>query len=55
MPINAITESHKDILVSVMSILLTSIVTYSLPVIGELEIAIKNKLEKEFKSAKKKK
>jgi len=41
----SISESNKDILVSLMSILLTAIVVYSLPVIGELEVAIKHKIE----------
>jgi ABC-type Fe3+-siderophore transport system permease subunit len=38
----------KDVLISVMAILLTAIVVYSLPVIGELEIAIKHKFHREF-------
>ncbi len=37
----------KDVLVSVMAVLLTSIVVYSAPVIGELEVAIKHKLDRE--------
>lgn len=43
----------KDVLVSIMTILLTAIVVYSLPVIGELEVAIKHRVEKEFRSSKK--
>ncbi|MCS7317916.1 MAG: hypothetical protein NZZ41_06400 [Candidatus Dojkabacteria bacterium] len=43
----------KDILVSSIAILLTAIVTYSLPVIGELEVAIKHKVEKVYKNRKK--
>lgn len=43
----------KDILVSIMSILLTAIVVYTVPVIGELEIAIKQKLQKGLKNLKK--
>ena len=38
----------KDVLVSVMAILLSAIVVYSMPVIGELEYAIKHKIQKEF-------
>lgn len=34
----------KDVLVSVMACLLTAIVVYTVPVIGELEVAIKQKL-----------
>ena len=33
----------KDVLVSVMAILLTALVVYTMPVIGELEVAIKHK------------
>lgn len=51
---SVIAESNKDILVSVMSILLTAIVVYSIPVIGELELAIKHKLEEERRHLKKK-
>jgi len=43
----------KDVLVSVMSILLTGIVVYTLPVIGELEMALKHKFEYEMKLIKK--
>lgn len=46
--LTSIADSSKDILISTMSVLLTGIVVYSLPVIGELEIAIKHKLAKEF-------
>ncbi len=42
----------KDILVSLMSILLTSIIVYSMPVIGEFEVAIKHKF---FNNSSKKK
>jgi len=45
----------KDVLVSIMAILLSAIVVYSIPVIGELEMAIKHKIERERKEAKKKK
>lgn len=51
---SVLTESNKDILVSVMAILLTAIVVYSIPVIGELEIAIKHKFEEERRHLKKK-
>ena len=43
----------KDVLVSVKSILLTGIVVYTLPVIGELEMALKHKFEYEMKLIKK--
>lgn len=39
----------KDVLVSILSILLTSIVVYSIPAIGELEIGIKHRLEQNRK------
>lgn len=45
----------KDVLVSVMGVLLTAIVVYSIPVVGELEIAIAHKLRSEFKGKGKKK
>jgi hypothetical protein len=51
-PQNTIAEANKGILVSVMSTLLTAIVVYSIPVIGELEVAIKHKIEKEVKKRK---
>lgn len=44
----------KDVLVSIMASLLTAIVVYSLPVIGELEVAIHHKFVKEVKSLRKK-
>lgn len=40
----------KDVLISLMAILLTAIVVYSMPVIGELEIAIKHKVQKELRN-----
>lgn len=43
----------KDVLISIISVLLTALVVYTIPVIGELEIAIKNKLSRELKSLKK--
>lgn len=48
-PQTAIAEANKGVLISVMSVLLTAIVVYSVPVIGELEVAIKHKLERETK------
>ncbi len=45
----------KDVLISIIAVLLTALVVYTVPVIGELEIAIKNKLSSEFRSFKKKK
>ncbi len=47
--LDAIGESNKDILITTMSVLLTGIVVYSLPVIGELELAIKHKIEEEIR------
>lgn len=48
----------RDVMVSLMAILLTSIVVYSMPVIGELEVAIKHRfkigIENTKKSGKKK-
>ncbi len=44
----------KDVLVSLMAILLTAIVVYSMPVIGELEIAIKHKIDFEVANFKEK-
>jgi NADH:ubiquinone oxidoreductase subunit 6 (subunit J) len=35
----------KDILISIMTVFLTAIVVYSMPVIGELEFAIKHKIQ----------
>lgn len=52
---NEVQEQMRDILVSVMSILLTALVVYTIPAIGELEFAIKRKLEKELAGGKKKK
>jgi len=39
----------KDVLISIMAALLTAIVVYSIPVIGELEVAVKHKFEREVK------
>ncbi len=44
----------KDVLVSIMAILLSAIVVYSMPVIGELEFAIKHKIEFEIRNFRKK-
>ncbi len=43
------TADVKDVLISVMAILLTSIVVYSVPVIGELEYAIRHSLQRSSK------
>lgn len=43
-------EGFRGVLVSSMAIFLTSVVVYSLPVLGELEIAIKHKIEEGFKA-----
>lgn len=51
-PQNTIAEANKSVLVSVMATLLTAIVVYSIPVIGELEVAIKHKIERETKRRK---
>jgi len=45
----------KDILVSIMAVLLTGIVVYTLPVIGELEMALKHKFEYEVSLVRKNK
>lgn len=47
--LNAINESNKDILISILSVLLTGMVAYSMPVIGELELAIKHKIQREIR------
>ncbi|MEP7103481.1 MAG: hypothetical protein ABI721_02100 [Candidatus Dojkabacteria bacterium] len=52
-PQSSIAEANKGVLISVMSTLLTAIVVYSVPVIGELEVAIKHKLDREIKHKKK--
>jgi len=44
----------QDILISVISILLTSIVVYSMPIVGELEVAIKNHIDKKISKLNKK-
>jgi len=43
------TAEIKDVLISTMAILLTGIVLYTIPVIGEFEMAIKHKIESEVK------
>jgi VanZ family protein len=43
----------KDVLISIMAVLLTSIVVYSMPVIGELEMAVKHRVEARFGKSKK--
>jgi amino acid transporter len=50
--ISSIGESNKDILVSVLSVLLTAMVAYSAPVIGELEYALKHKISRRLHSKK---
>lgn len=50
--LNSITEANKDILIALLSSLLTGMVVYSMPVIGELEIALKHKLQREFRNKK---
>ncbi len=44
----------KDVLISTMAILVTAIVVYAMPVIGELEMAVKHKIEDHKKSSSKK-
>lgn len=51
----ALTESNKDVLVSLMAILLTAIIVYSIPVIGELEVALKYKFDEGLEKLRKKK
>ncbi len=50
--LNAINESNKDILISILSVLLTGMVAYSMPVIGELELALKHKVQREIREKK---
>lgn len=38
----------KDILLSVMGVLTSSVIVYSIPVLGELEVALKHKLSRLF-------
>ncbi len=47
-------EAERDVLVSTMAVLLAAIVVYSMPAIGELEVAILEKLKRESKKDKKK-
>lgn len=42
----------KDVLVSIMAILLTALVVYTMPAVGELEVAIAHKLKQEAKFVK---
>jgi hypothetical protein len=42
------TGEIKDILVSTVAVLLTSLIVYTLPVIGELEMALKHKFDREL-------
>lgn len=44
----------KDVLVSIMAILLTALVVYTMPAVGELEVAIANKLRSEARLVKSK-
>lgn len=52
---SAIVEANKDVLVSLMAILLMAIIVYSIPVIGELEVALKYKFEQGLEKLRKKK
>lgn len=45
----------KDVLVSMIAILLTAIISYSIPVVGELEMAIKHRFEEVNQKKKSKK
>lgn len=45
-------EAERDVLVSTMAVLLASIVVYTMPAIGELEVAILHKLRGASKSKK---
>lgn len=53
-PAEAINEANKGVLVSIMATLITAIVVYSIPVIGELEMGIKHRIEAVMESNKKK-
>lgn len=50
--LNAVNESNKDILISILAVLLTGMIAYSMPVIGELELAIKHKIQQDTKRKK---
>jgi hypothetical protein len=42
------TTEIKDLLLSVMGVLCSSVIVYSIPVLGELEVALKHKLSRLF-------
>lgn len=44
----------KDVLVSIMATLLTGLIVYSMPIIGELEVALNQKLKQELRWLKEK-
>ncbi|MCA9379418.1 hypothetical protein KC640_03235, partial [Candidatus Dojkabacteria bacterium] len=49
------TGEIKDILISTIAVLLTSLIVYTMPVIGELEMALKHKFERELADHRRKK
>ncbi len=53
-PAESINEANKGVLVSIMATLITAIVVYSIPVIGELEMGIKHRIEEVMENNKKK-
>lgn len=53
-PAESINEANKGVLVSIMATLITAIVVYSIPVIGELEMGIKHRIEEVMANNKKK-
>ncbi len=54
-PAESINEANKGVLVSIMATLITAIVVYSIPVIGELEMGIKHRIEEVMENNKRKK
>jgi hypothetical protein len=53
-PAESINEANKGVLVSIMATLITAIVVYSIPVIGELEMGIKHRMEEVMENNRKK-
>lgn len=48
-------EAERDVLVSTMAVLLSAIVVYSMPAVGELEVTVVRKLKKEVSAFKNRK
>lgn len=43
-------DAERDILVSTMAVLLSALIVYSIPALGELEVALKHRINEEWKS-----